>query len=282
MGKSDGASGGTPGLLEAALVAAGEEAAAALKAGSAAARIHDLRKAAKRLRALLRLLETPGDDGRATALRRRIAEEARALSGSRDAAAMEEALADIAGRESGAVPAGFRLPESATSPDIVPTGEELAAALQAAAAEMAGPARALPTGELLRRIARFYRKARRAAHALDPDDAEALHELRKHVVVHRYQLELIAPFWPRLGKLWLAEAQKLRDQLGRHHDLDVLAARLEAGAEDAPTGADRAAVAGAARRLQHRLARKALRRHARLFAERSGAFRRRWRHYRRA
>ncbi|MBS7538428.1 CHAD domain-containing protein [Ancylobacter lacus] len=266
-----------PGPLEAALAAAGAEAGAALKAGSASARIHDLRKAAKRLRALLRLLETPGDNGRAAALRRQIAQEARALAGSRDAAAMREALADLAGHDD-AVPGGFRLPEPAAAPD--PTGEALAAAVQAAAAEMAAPARALHTGELLRRIARFYRKARRAARTIDPDDAEALHELRKQVVVHRYQLELIAPFWPRLGALWLEEAQKLRDQLGRHHDLDVLAGRLEAGADAGDEAG--VAVAAAARRLQHRLARKALRRHARLFAERGGAFRRRWRRYRRA
>ena len=99
-----------------------------------------------------------------------------------------------------------------------------------------------------------------------------LHELRQRVVEHRYQMELVGPLWPRLGKLWVAEAQRLRERLGSHRDLSLLAqataphqllapwrSRLQPAIE-----ARKAAHAAAAQRLA-----------ARLFAERPKAFRRR-------
>jgi CHAD domain-containing protein len=72
---------------------------------------------------------------------------------------------------------------------------------------------------------------RRARHMI-PDDWRAasaveLHELRQRVVVHRYQMEVVKPLWPRLGKSWVREAQKLRLRLGKHQDLAVLARYAE-------------------------------------------------------
>ena len=55
--------------------------------------------------------------------------------------------------------------------------------------------------------------------AASPDE---LHELRRRVVEHRYQMELIEPAWPRLGRIWVDEAQRLRNRLGRYQDLVVL------------------------------------------------------------
>src|SRR5207253_2185144 len=57
--------------------------------------------------------------------------------------------------------------------------------------------------------------------------AHDLHELRQRVVVHRYQMEIVKPLWPRLGKSWVREAQKLRDRLGKYNDLAVLARYAE-------------------------------------------------------
>ena len=51
--------------------------------------------------------------------------------------------------------------------------------------------------------------------------------MRQRVVVHRYQMEVVEPLWPRLGKSWVREAQKLRDRLGKHQDLAVLARYAE-------------------------------------------------------
>jgi CHAD domain-containing protein len=77
--------------------------------------------------------------------------------------------------------------------------------------------------ELAAALAAGYRRARKA---VPPDfsaaSAEALHELRKRVIVHRYQMDLVAPLWPRMTKAWIAEAQRLRERLGSHHDLGVL------------------------------------------------------------
>ena len=72
---------------------------------------------------------------------------------------------------------------------------------------------------------------RRARHMI-PDDwraasAKELHDLRQRVVVHRYQMEVVEPLWPRLGRSWVREAQKLRDRLGKHQDLAVLARYAE-------------------------------------------------------
>ena len=33
-------------------------------------------------------------------------------------------------------------------------------------------------------------------------DAEELHELRKRVVIHRYQMDIVRPLWPRFAKMW--------------------------------------------------------------------------------
>ena len=71
----------------------------------------------------------------------------------------------------------------------------------------------------------------RARHLIPEDwraaSAHDLHELRQSVVVHRYQMEIVEPLWPRLGKAWVKEAQRLRTRLGRHQDLIVLARYAE-------------------------------------------------------
>ena len=79
------------------------------------------------------------------------------------------------------------------------------------------------------------RRRRRPAHPLLPRratpppkdwpaaDAEDLHELRKWVVIHRYQIDIVEPLWPRFVKMWSGEAQRLRDRLGKHQDLLMLA-----------------------------------------------------------
>jgi CHAD domain-containing protein len=81
----------------------------------------------------------------------------------------------------------------------------------------------LTFADLAGRLAETYRRARQALPndwtSTLPDD---LHELRRRVVEHRYQMELIEPAWPRLGRIWVDEAQRLRNRLGRYQDLFVL------------------------------------------------------------
>ena len=85
------------------------------------------------------------------------------------------------------------------------------------------------------------------------------------MVVHRYQMELVEPLWPRFGKLWVAEAQRLRDRLGAFQDLSVL---LGFTAPHRPLAPWRSRLHSAdqARRATH--AKAAQRIAGRLFAER--------------
>ena len=63
-------------------------------------------------------------------------------------------------------------------------------------------------------------------------------------------MELVEPLWPRLGHIRIQEAQRLRDRLGRHHDLAVLAALAGPHQPLAPWRA-RLAPAIAARQADH-------------------------------
>ncbi len=101
---------------------------------------------------------------------------------------------------------------------------------------------------------------------------EDLHALRRRVVDHRYQMELIVPLWPRFGRMWAEEAERLRGRLGKCQDLAVLE-RLTGLHQPLAHWRSKLAPAAAERRLQ--LAHRAARIAGRLFAERPKAFRRR-------
>jgi CHAD domain-containing protein len=117
----------------------------------------------------------------------------------------------------------------------------------------------------------------RAARSRLPSDwtqatPEDLHALRRRVVDHRYQMELIVPLWPRFGHMWTQEAERLRGRLGKCQDLAVLE-RLTGLHQ--PLAHWRAKLAPACAERRHQLAHRAARIAGRLFAERPKAFRRR-------
>jgi CHAD domain-containing protein len=198
--------------------------------------VHDYRKAMKRWRALLRLLEPfLGDEGRR--LRVAARDFARELAGARDAQAAMEALEDIAEQ-----------PQTALSPrslatirarlDALRKSAEAASVTQAMRARLIvaldelGPAidnwtlGKLTFRELAGELTRTYRRMRQDAPREDWRSVEpgVLHDLRRRVVAHRYQMELVEPLWPKFGRVWVAEAQRLRDRLGAHQDLSMLLA----------------------------------------------------------
>jgi CHAD domain-containing protein len=118
-----------------------------------------------------------------------------------------------------------------------------------------------------------YRRARQ----LLPDnwpgaEAEHLHDLRRRVVEHRHQMDLVEHLWPRLGQVWAEEAQRLRNRLGACQDLAVLAEFTTPHQPLAPWRSRLAPVVDA-RRAAHLKA--AARLAGRLFAEKPKAFRRR-------
>lgn len=240
-------------------------AAIARPARSDAERVHDFRRAMKRWRALLRLLEPfVGQDARR--LRDEARDLARALSGARDAQSALDALGDL--EQHGLAPSARSTAALRRRIEAIRKAAEttldadmrlrLCSALdRAAAAVERWPLDALMFDDVAEQLTRFYRSARRL---LPPDWSAApgdeLHELRKRVVVHRYQMDIVEPLWPRFIKMWCREAQRLRDRLGKHQDLLMLAsltqphqplARWRSGLERAIAERRAAHVAGAAR-----------------------------------
>ncbi len=273
-------------LGEALMEAAGE-AKAALALADPVTAVHELRKAFKRLRALLRLVrrETCGREDAVTAraLRRQLGEGARRLSGARDIAARREAMDDLVAK--GLLTPALRRTagrallgkgQAAGDAGLATHREELAALIAASedAASRLNGSNTIP--RLLRVMAEEYTLARKLGRKAHPDEPESLHDLRKAVVAHRYQMALVTTAWPAVGRVWEVELQRLREKLGKFQDLAVL---LEPLAQEVPEG--RAApgwsapLAEAARARQLKLVASALRLHARLFAEKPGAFRRR-------
>jgi CHAD domain-containing protein len=211
--------------------------------------IHDFRRAMKRWRALLRLLEPiVGEDARRLRLAAR--DMARALAGPRDAQSALDALDDATNDKSSSKShdkssAAHVLPphtvtairnrlegirnktEAATLTE--PRRTALRAALTSADdAFDRWPLDAVTFDDVAAQLAVSYRRARRRIPSdWSKTESEALHQLRQRVIAHRYQMELVEPLWPRLCRLWIGEAQRLRNRLGAYQDLNLLA-RLSA------------------------------------------------------
>jgi CHAD domain-containing protein len=244
--------------------------------------VHDVRKALKRWRALLRLLALPLGE-RADQMRAEARELMRALAGARDAQSALDALSDLGKAD---------VPLSATSMDTIRerltdlrdaaerTGfskdmhDRLSRYLDYATLSLERwPLKAIDFETIADGLNSTYRRARQ----LIPDnwqetDAEHLHDLRRRVVEHRHQMDLMAPLWPRLGQVWAEEAQRLRNQLGACQDLAVLTSLTEPHRPLAHWRSRLTPVI-AARRAAH--LKTAARLAGRLFAEKPKAFRRR-------
>jgi CHAD domain-containing protein len=256
-------------------------AAIANPANSDAEAVHDFRRAMKRWRALLRLVE-PFVGAEARQLRDGARDLAGALTGARNAQSALDAVADLEKHGLALSPrsiAGLRrrIEEIRRSAETTLNGDmrvRLASALdQASTVVERWPLHTLTFDDVADQLARFYRDARRL---LPTDwqsaDAEDLHELRKRVVTHRYQIDIIEPLWPRFVKMWSGEAQRLRDRLGRHQDLLMLAS-LTAPHQPLARWRSRLAPAIAECRAAHVAA--AARIAARIFVDKPNALRRR-------
>lgn len=194
--------------------------------------VHEVRKTLKRWRALLRLLARPLGE-QADQLRSEARELMRGIADARDVQSALDALSDVRKTD---------LPFSATSIETIRT--------RLTEKRDAAEARAF-TKSMRDRLARYFDYATlslerwpleaidfdivtdgltstyRRARQLLPDswsdaEAEHLHDLRRRVVEHRHQMDLVEPLWPRLGKVWAEEAQRLRNRLGSCQDLAVL------------------------------------------------------------
>lgn len=247
-----------------------------------AERVHEIRKAFKRWRAWLRLLAGP-IGGPAEDMRVKARELMRSLSGARDAQGALDAIDDLARSGTELSPRTLAtvrgrliaLRDAAESASLTPESRSAIAAHldEASQALETWPLTDIGFGAVADALTVTFRRARQLA----PDDWQDvdpvhLHELRRRVVEHRHQMELIEPLWPRVTKAWAEEAQRLRNQLGACQDLAVLSTFVAPHQPLAPWRSRLTPLIGA-RRKSH--LKNAARLAGRLFAEKPKAFRRR-------
>jgi CHAD domain-containing protein len=244
--------------------------------------VHDFRRAMKEWRALMRLLEPFIPD--ADQWRREARDHARSLAHARDRAAALNAFDGLVGKSLLALSprssANVRARIEALRGDeeqavLTPELRDgiLAWLDTAAAAVEQWPLDPFDFSSIAAQLADSYRSARKRI-PIDwaAADATDLHTLRQRVVDLRYQMELVEPLWPRFGRMWTEEAERLRERLGRCQDLEVLK-RLTAPHQ--PLARWRSRLTPGCAERSGALAQRAARIAHRLFAERPKAFRRR-------
>jgi CHAD domain-containing protein len=246
--------------------------------------VHDFRASMKSWRAFLRLVE-PHLDADDRRWRTEARDLARMLAGTRDVQAALDAIAD-AERHT----ASHRLStqawhtlaarleavrSSGETTSLTPSlRKRMSAALDRADTRVEQwPLDDIAFADVAESLSVSYRRAR---HRIPQDwraaSAHDLHELRQRVVVHRYQMEVVDPLWPRLGETWVRQAQKLRNRLGAYQDLVVLSRFAE---PHQPLARWRSRLQSVVVQRQAEHVASARRIAARLFAEKPSAFRKR-------
>ncbi|MEJ2456681.1 MAG: CHAD domain-containing protein [Novosphingobium sp.] len=230
--------------------------------------IHEVRKACKKLRALLRLVRPafPDYPYENAAFR----DTARLLAFTRDAKVLLDTF-DL-------VTAGA--PDDFDGTQALYLREHFAGELAQAAQEDAVEARLAQVRELLTTarervsgwtladkgwdaigpgLGKILRQAETAYRsAMHTPDALHYHELRKRMKYHWYHARLLVPVWPELMQPRVAELSRLADLLGLHHDICVFEGRLDAFVPgtryDRPAGALRGLAADRRKQLERDIA----------------------------
>lgn len=240
--------------------------------------IHEVRKTIKDYRALLRLVKS--DEARQA--RKAAAQAARTLSAARDRQAAREAILDLA--QSGVI-----APEDGMrAVDAIGTDEassaDVAAGLDALKTWVTDARRLhaevlnaqLQTVDLARGLGEGYDKARKATDWKKP---EGLHDLRKRVVTHRYQMSFFARIHKGVGASRARRAQRLRETLGTIQDIEALGQVLDGLPHPIDPALRQRIVAGGLVR-QKQLGKEARHQHRLLFGRKAKALiarvKRRW------
>jgi CHAD domain-containing protein len=244
--------------------------------------VHEVRKALKRWRALLRLLGRPLGE-QADQMRTEARELMRGVAGPRDFQSALDALSDLRKADLPLSPTSVetiraRLTEFRDAAEAKTFTKSMRARLSryfdyATLSLERWPLKAIDFDIVTDGLTSTYRRARQLVPDSWPEaEPEHLHDLRRRVVEHRHQMDLVEPLWPRLGKVWAEEAQRLRNRLGSCQDLAVLSSLTEPHQPLAPWRSRLAPLIAARRsahlKTAHRLA-------GRLFAEKPKAFRQR-------
>jgi CHAD domain-containing protein len=235
-------------------------------------RIHGVRTATKKVRALARLIE-PVAGRRARKVERRLRALAKMVSGLRDAevllaafdrllpllpdAAKQDTQRDLPLRVARAeMAARFKkqirlLREHDRESEIEVALREVRRRVTRWRPERGGPARAAVMAALID----GYRRARKAlAGAVSDPSVAAMHGWRRAVKRHRYQLRVFEDARPAELGGRLADLDKLGDQLGEAHDLALLETELGS----LPRGEARRRMLEAAARRRRQLRAEAL------------------------
>jgi CHAD domain-containing protein len=200
--------------------------------------VHDVRKDAKKLRALLRLLQPGLDPKVRRGENRAIASVARSLSGSRDADVLAAQAAELRERAVGQAPeATFTAVHDAFA-QAASGDAALSDAIPSAIAHLEAlveriehwPLDGVRARTLTDGIERTYTQGRDELRQVQrrPADAEQLHEWRKRVKDLWYQQRLLRDVWPGVLKAQADELDALGELLGDDHDLSVLRHQLVA------------------------------------------------------
>ncbi len=194
--------------------------------------VHLARRELKRARALLRLVRAALPAAAYASTNAALHEVGRMLGAARDAAVQRALVRELA--------AGVGVPPAALRPLLARLDREHRASRAAIDARQGRGLLATARARLLAvrlegdgamlaaAFVRIYRRGRRGyAAALEVPRPARLHAWRTHVKHYWHALEALEPAWPRLITALAAEAHRLADVLGAHHDCALLAARLE-------------------------------------------------------
>ena len=254
--------------------------------------VHDVRKDAKKLRALLRLLQPAIDPELRRGENRAIASIARGLSGTRDADVLAKQAAGLRDRSVGLAPeATFCAVHDAFARAASRDDDgRLDAAMATASAHLDAlreriatwPLDGVRARTLIDGLERSYRRGRHELRAVrrHPGDAGQLHEWRKRVKDLWYQERLLRDAWPGILKAQAGALDELGELLGDDHDLSVLRDQLTApDGAGASLALDLAPVIAAIDRRRAHLQARALAIGTRVYADKPAAFAGRHRAY---
>jgi len=242
--------------------------------------VHEARKSLKRTRALLRLIRPGLGDASFRKSNARLRDIARGLSATRDRDVVRALLKGLSTTKPAVAGAAGHLLDVLENSAMTTNGSgtparNLAQALREidATRREIGAITLQPAGfeTIVAGLTRSHRAGRKAlARALaNPEDEEALHELRKSAQAYWRQMILIQHAWPEACLARAASAKLVADLLGQDHDVSLLDGVLAGAQGQALSPAERRALARYCTARHRELREEALPKAQLLFAEQS-------------